>query len=102
MRLRDDDVTWREIDGEMVILDLQSSAYLTANAAGTLLLKRLVEPTTAPALAQVLVEAFDVPASVAARDVAAFLDLLDQRGLLDREDEQHSRHPSHAATGDRS
>src|SRR4051794_22901354 len=33
MKLRVDDITWREIDGDLVILDLRSSTYLTANAS---------------------------------------------------------------------
>ena len=35
MRLRDENLTWREIDGETVLLDLAGSKYLTVNAAGT-------------------------------------------------------------------
>ena len=34
MKLRAHDLTWREIDGDLVILDLRSSTYLTTNASG--------------------------------------------------------------------
>ena len=46
MKLRTDGVTWQEIDGELVLLDMQTSAYLTTNVAGAVLAKLLVEERT--------------------------------------------------------
>jgi hypothetical protein len=82
MRLRSDGVTWQEIDGELVILDMQSSAYLTVNAAGTALAKLLVEGSTPEAMAAALVEQFDIDESTAREDTASFVAQLVERGLL--------------------
>ena len=34
LRLREDGLNWREIDGEVVVLDLERSHYLNLNATG--------------------------------------------------------------------
>ncbi|TDE94061.1 PqqD family protein [Occultella glacieicola] len=82
MQLRKDGVTWREIDGEMVLLDLKTSKYLTTNRAGTTLVKLLAEDRTADDLTSALVTEFGISADRAAGDVAAFVGSLEQRGLL--------------------
>lgn len=82
MRLRDNDVTWQEIDGELVILDLATSNYLTTNAAGALLAKRLQQPATLEDLVSVLVAEYSIEQDVARRDAEAFVADLDDRGLL--------------------
>lgn len=82
MRLREDGVTWQEIDGELVILDLDSSTYLTTNASGAFTAKLLQEDRTADDLADALVAEYAIPAHVARRDAGAFVDALRDRGLL--------------------
>lgn len=82
MRLRDEGVTWRELDGEMVILDLESSTYLTTNRTGTALLRQLVEDRSLDDLVQELVTTFDVSADQAEHDARSFITELDEAGLL--------------------
>lgn len=82
MQLRRSDVTWREIDGEMVILDLASSTYLTTNRTGAVLLKLLVDERSHDELVDALVAHFDVSGARADADVTAFADLLRKHGLL--------------------
>ena len=82
MKLRVDDITWREIDGDLVLLDLRSSAYLTVNASGTLLMRQLTEERTLTQLAEVLANAFDIPAHQAQLDAQKFVDELGERDLL--------------------
>ena len=85
MKLRVDDITWREIDGDLVILDLRSSTYLTANASGTVLMRQLTEERTLQQLVQALVDAFGIPEQRAQQDVQTFLDELGERGLLEQQ-----------------
>ena len=100
MKLRGDDITWREIDGDLVILDLRSSTYLTANASGSVLMRQLTEEQTLPQLVQALVDAFGIPAPRAQQDVQMFIDELSERGLLERAGPE--RHPDPvAASGGR-
>ena len=82
LRLRPDAVAWREVDGEVIALGLETSTYLGANTAGSLLWKRLAEGTTRAALVGELVSTFGLEASHAEADVDVFLDDLRSRGLL--------------------
>jgi len=82
LRLRPDAVAWREVDGEVIALGLESSTYLGTNASGTLLWKRLAEGTTRAALIEDLRTTFGLEPSHAEVDVDAFLDDLRGRGLL--------------------
>ena len=100
MKLRVEDITWREIDGDLVILDLRSSTYLTANTSATVLIRHLTEERTLEQLTQALVDAFDVAERQAQRDAQKFIDVLGARGLLEHAGRE--RHPDPvAASGDR-
>jgi hypothetical protein len=83
MKLRARDLTWREIDGDVVLLDLRSSSYLTANSSGTVLIKQLTEERTDGELVRSLMEAFGIDHAQAEQDVRTFLGALDQNGLLE-------------------
>lgn len=86
VRLRQDGVTWRDLDGEVVALDLRSSTYLTSNASGTLLWHRLQEGATVSRLVALLQESYALTEEAARADVAAFLGALRGRGLLVEQD----------------
>lgn len=83
MRLRQSGLACREIDGEMVVLDLDSSTYLTTNRTGGTLLRLLAEERTTEDLTAALVQEFGVPRSTAAADVETFLGTLRDKGLLE-------------------
>jgi hypothetical protein len=82
MKLRTDGVTWQEIDGELVLLDMQTSAYLTTNVAGAVLAKLLVEERDQADLADALVAEFGIDRETADADAANFVDQLREKGLL--------------------
>jgi hypothetical protein len=82
LRLREEDLTWREIDGEIVAIDVAKSAYLSSNPAGSLLWTMLASGATREELAARLVETFGIDRERAETDVDAFLASLDERGLL--------------------
>ena len=82
MRLRADGLTWQEVDGELVLLDLNSSKYLTTNAAGTLLAQTLADGATEDQLVGALVDAYGIDESVARADTASFLADLRAQDLL--------------------
>lgn len=83
MRLRSTDLTWREIDGDLVILDLRSSTYLTTNASGAVLMKELIQDRTQTDLVELLMSSFDISRSEAEADVESFLTALSAGGLLE-------------------
>ena len=82
VKVRDGAAVWREIEGETVLLALDSSMYLGLNRTGTALWPMMVEGTTHGAMIQHLVATFDVDAKCAASDVAAFVASCRERHLL--------------------
>lgn len=84
MKLRSADVTWREIDGEMVILDLASSTYLKTNESGAALMRLLADDSSFDDLVGGLVEKFGISSEQATADVQGFLAMLEERDLLEK------------------
>ncbi|TAM69468.1 MAG: PqqD family protein [Microbacteriaceae bacterium] len=82
MKLRTEGLTWQEIDGELVILDLTGSVYLTTNGSGALLAKLLTQERSERELSDALIAEYGVPEDVAAADAAAFVAQLAQKKLL--------------------
>ena len=83
LRLRPDAVAWREVDGEVIALGLESSTYFGTNSSGTVLWRRLAEGTTRAELVSELMTTFGLERAHAQTDVDAFLDDLRGRGLLE-------------------
>ncbi len=82
MKLRLDGLTWQEIDGELVILDLAGSVYLTTNGSGGLLAKLLTDERTEQELVDALISTYDIDPAVALTDAQAFVAQLRQKNLL--------------------
>jgi hypothetical protein len=82
-RLRDGAVSWRDVDGEVIALDIGSGEYLSLNGTGRILWMALVEPVSVEELGSLLTEAFDVSEDIATADASAFVADLADRSLLD-------------------
>ena len=83
LKLRDDRVRWREIDREVVAVDIDSSTYLSTNGSGALLWLELAEGTTREALVERLAQAYMIEATRAEADVDSFVHDLRSQGLLE-------------------
>ena len=81
-RLRPEAVAWREVDGEVIALGLESSTYFGTNASGSVLWRRLADGTTRAELIETLMTTFGLEEAQAQTDVDAFLDDLRNRDLL--------------------
>lgn len=88
MRLRADQLSWREIDGETVLLDLATSKYLRVNQTGTLLLRELATGCSQEQLVTALRDTYGLSAEAAMSDVEAFVGMLSERGLLAAETDE--------------
>lgn len=84
MRLRGERLSWREIDDEIVALDLETSTYFTANSTASLVIRRLASGADRSELVTALVDEFDVDDATAGHDVDNLLSELDTMGLLER------------------
>ena len=82
LRLRPQGVAWREVEGEVVVLDVTTSQYLQVNEAGSLLFPLLADGTTREQLEAALQEKYELPAEQATRDVDAFMTMLQELNLL--------------------
>lgn len=86
MRLRDGELEWREVDGEIVVLDLATSRYLAVNHSGAVLWRALCAEITRSALEATLSERYAIAPEAAAQAVEEFLAALRARGLLSEAD----------------
>jgi Coenzyme PQQ synthesis protein D (PqqD) len=75
-------VTWRDLDGEIVLLENSTWRYLGVNASGTLLWQALADGTSREDLVSQLVAEYDLDTATAGSDVDAFVASLAQNGLL--------------------
>jgi Coenzyme PQQ synthesis protein D (PqqD) len=82
LRLRASDLEWREVEDEVIAVDVQTSTYLSANGSGMLLWRELAQGTTREALVGRLVESYGIGAERAGVDVDRFLEDLRSHGLL--------------------
>jgi hypothetical protein len=73
LRLRADGVVWREVEGEVIVLDLQSGTYFAVNASAGTLWQALAGGATRPALIDTLTASWSISHEQAAGDVDAFL-----------------------------
>jgi hypothetical protein len=82
-QLRDAAVSWRDVDGEIVALDISSGVYFTLNGSGRLLWMALVEPASPDHLGGLLASTFGIPSAQACSDALEFVGGLVGRGIVE-------------------
>lgn len=80
--LREESLSWRPVDGEVVVLDLAASKYLSVNESGSRLWEMLSRGSTRSELADELATSYKLDRASAERDVDSFLSSLASQGLL--------------------
>ena len=83
MRLNESAVTWREVDSEIVALNVHAGVYFTLNGSGRLLWLALADSASVDELADLLVVTYGVPEEQARIDASAFVDDLVGRSLVE-------------------
>jgi hypothetical protein len=83
LRVRDRDLAWRLVEGEVIVLDLHRSEYLAVNRSGAALWSMLADGVTRSQLVGHLVEHYGLDGSQAEADVQEFVVSLEDRHLLD-------------------
>jgi hypothetical protein len=84
LHLRVEDVVWREVGDELVILELSTSTYLTLNGTAKHLWEGLADGVTIDALVQMLTQRYPITTEQARSDTESFLSALAERELLVR------------------
>jgi hypothetical protein len=82
LRLRKDDLHWREVDEEIVALEARGATYLAANRSGRLLWRMLERGATSGELAAALVDAYGIDPVAATADADRFVEQVREAGLL--------------------
>ncbi len=83
-RIRPGAVTWKQLAGETVVLDISDSSYLSLNGAATLLWSTLVDGGGSELeLVSTLLDTFDVDDDMAATDVQSFIAVCQDRNWID-------------------
>lgn len=84
---RNPDLIAAEMDGELVMMDMESGTYFALNAVGSHIWDALQTPQHQSALVQDVLSTFDTSsASDVAGDVKTFLGTLMDKGLVHRSD----------------
>lgn len=79
------DVQCSVLDGEAVLLNLETGAYFTLNRAGTVSWELLDGKRTLHQIHSAICERFEVSEEVARQDLLALVQHLDQEGLIQPE-----------------
>lgn len=83
LELHEPSIAWQEVDQEIVILQLETSMYLSLEGSARLLWHKVVEGATPRDLACVLVDEYGIALAQAERDVQDFVDALRRESLVE-------------------
>ncbi len=83
MRLRQTDVSARAMPGETILLDLQSSRYISVTGTGTRIIELLKEEHTLDGLVAVIADEYAANPATIRVDTQRFVDRLAEAGLLE-------------------
>ncbi len=84
LRLRNQALEWREIEGEVVAVDTRKAIYMAINHTGAVLWPALAEGATREELVERLTKSYEVDRGAAEGDVDAFVAMLEEQDLLER------------------
>lgn len=83
VKLRTDDLAWRQVGDEVMVLDTNKSEYLSVNKTGSVLWELLLTGCTRADLARALAEHFQIDDTGATTDAENFVSSLEDLGLLE-------------------
>jgi Coenzyme PQQ synthesis protein D (PqqD) len=86
-RRREEELTWREIEDEVIVLDLRNARYIRFNATSGVLWDRLDGGATLADLAERLVKTYAIATDRALVDAEAFVRSCERNDLLRPADE---------------
>jgi ornithine carbamoyltransferase len=78
-----DTVFAQEVDGEMVLLDMESENYFGLDEVGTAIWQAMQEKETLKEVLEVLLEQYEVEVEVLERDLSDFVAKLLESGLVE-------------------
>jgi len=76
------EVAWRDLDGEAVILNLKTDTYFSLDKIGTKIWNKMIEKSEIKDLVSLITSLYDVPAKEAEGDVKELISSLKKTGLI--------------------
>jgi len=80
--IRSKNVAWKVLDGESVVLNLDSGIYFTLNTTGTAVWERIDGATSLEEIGRGLCEQFEITVEQARRDLLELTQTLLNEGLI--------------------
>ena len=80
-----EDVVWRNLQGESVLLDLKSGVYFGLDAVGTRIWTLLQDHRDLQAVLQELLGEYEVSEETCARDLMDLVSAMEEKGLVQTE-----------------
>jgi hypothetical protein len=77
-----ENIAWRNVNEEVVILNLKSGEYFTLNDVGQFVWLAVADQKNIEEIRQKVVDAFDVSPEKASEDIEAFISRMLDEGLL--------------------
>jgi Coenzyme PQQ synthesis protein D (PqqD) len=87
LTLDSDNLMWRGVEDEVIVLDRRTWSYMGINGSGALLWKEIAGGASSAGLVECLRETYEIDEQTASRDVDAFLSMLRTHHLLLSEEE---------------
>jgi len=81
-KINKEDVVWRDINGEIVVLNCDSGNYYLLNKTGSLIWKLIERNTTQNEVVKKIKQKYKVSQSQAAKDVGTLINHLKQESLI--------------------
>lgn len=82
LKLRTENLDWKQIDDEIVALDVERAEYLSVDGSGVAIWEALAAGTTREGLIEAVVARYGIELARAAADIDAFIADLAARELL--------------------
>lgn len=80
--LAEESFMWREVDGQVIVLDQRTWSYLAINDSGAELWKAIAAGATRVELIQQLCQTYELDEQTATRDVDSFISMMQEHGML--------------------
>jgi len=79
---RSEDYVFNEVDGEMVMMNIETGAYASLNETGKSIWNLLEEPKSVEELLPLLLEEYDIPEATAKQDLDTFVAKLVEQKII--------------------
>jgi Coenzyme PQQ synthesis protein D (PqqD) len=80
--LAEESLIWREVDGQVIVLDKRTWSYLSINDSGARLWREIARGASRAKLIACLQETYELDEQSASRDVEDFISMMQAHGML--------------------